>query len=86
MALLWIQKMKRWNRERKVLKTCGCACYCPHCKDILNDNSKWSDLDDYGHGFYLCANCKKKSFWHFGAAPVPILLPEPTIQQHELFI
>ncbi len=60
-------------REKNTLKTCGCACYCPKCKDILNDRSEWCG-NDFGFGFYVCNSCRHKSNWHFGIAPFPILI------------
>jgi hypothetical protein len=80
---------KRWREEKakkkveralklrrdQVLAKYGCVCYCPYCKDILNDQAKWiSDLgDNPGFGLYLC-KCGKPSKWNFSLAPVPLCL------------
>ena len=68
-----IAKYKFWKREREVLYTCGCVTYCPHCGDILNDNSEWLSSIHENTGAYRCKNCNNVSVWYFGA-PVPILL------------
>ena len=72
----WLKKLiaidKHWQRERAVLYTCGCVTYCPHCGDILNDNSEWQSGGG-DSGTYRCKKCDGVSTWHFGA-PVPILV------------
>lgn len=67
-----LARYRQWQRERDVLRTCGCVTYCPHCGDILNDNSEWMSGDD-GTGTYRCKACDGVSTWDFGA-PVPLLL------------
>ena len=73
----WLKKLiaryRHWKREREVIYTCGCVTYCPHCGDILNDNSEWRSGDD-STGTYRCKACDGVSTWYFGA-PVPILVP-----------
>ena len=73
----WLKKLiaryRHWKREREVIYTCGCVTYCPHCGDILNDNSEWRSGDD-STGTYRCKACDGVSTWHFGAT-VPILVP-----------
>lgn len=73
----WLKKLiaryRHWKREREVIDTCGCVTYCPHCGDILNDNSEWRSGDD-STGTYRCKACDGVSTWYFGA-PVPILVP-----------
>lgn len=67
-------KRAKSKRERDVIAACGCMCFCPKCNDILNDQAEWvNDDTDDGHGFYSCL-CGHISEWHFGIAPVPILL------------
>lgn len=61
-------------RKQKVMEECGCACRCPKCNDILNDQAVWvADSTGDGHGEYICS-CGHVSEWHFGLAPIPILL------------
>ena len=79
----WLKKLiaqyKQWKRERDVLDTCGCITYCPHCGDILNDNSVMLSGDG-ATGTYRCKECDGVSTWHFGA-PVPILVTPNAIAQ-----
>lgn len=74
----WIQRVFRrfqqWRRERQILSVCGCVAYCPKCKDPLNDQARWLDSNGEGRGIYQCAKCGHASEWHFGIAPVPVLL------------
>ena len=52
----WVQRVVRryrvWKRERDIILTCGCVCYCPHCGDPLNDRATWLDPNNEGHGRY----------------------------------
>lgn len=57
------------SRKDRVIRMCGCVCYCPSCKDILNDQAECTDEDVVT---YHC-KCGHKSRWLFDA-PVPILL------------
>ena len=79
----WLKKLiaryRNWKREREVIYTCGCVTYCPHCGDILNDNSEWRSGDD-STGTYRCKACDGVSTWYFGA-PVPILVPPNALAQ-----
>lgn len=70
------EKLKAFLREEKILKACGCVCYCPSCKEPLNDTSQWAG-DKEGLGTFTCTACRFNSTWHFGIAPVPICLSEP---------
>lgn len=64
-----IRKYKHKAREKKVLKSCGCACYCPSCKDILNDQADCTDTDLVR---YKCNTCGHKSEWNFDICMIPI--------------
>ena len=66
-------RLKRWWRERKVLNECGCICYCPRCKDVLNDQAACGETTR-GTVFYFCNSCGCLSEWSFDIAPCPLLL------------
>lgn len=70
----WLAKRAAKKHEAEVLEACGCVCFCPKCHDILNDQAEWiPDETDDGRGIYSCS-CGHQSDWHFGVAPVPVLL------------
>jgi len=72
------------KRGKEVLESCGCACYCPQCKDILNDQADCKDETEEEKVYYRCNTCGHNSVWTFDAAPIPILLsdyPEVVIQE-----
>ena len=58
-------------REERILKDYGCLCWCPVCKDPLNDQAACEDTDRVS---YTCSKCGCKSEWNFELAPVPILM------------
>lgn len=60
------------SRKERIAKLCGCICYCPHCKDILNDQADCYEGDRITT--YRCNTCGKISKWKFGVAPVPIIV------------
>lgn len=62
---------KKKNRKDTVLEQCGCVCYCPQCKDILNDQANCIDEDFV---YYRCNTCNTNSIWTFDVAPCPVLL------------
>ena len=64
---------KEETREDKILKSCGCVCYCIDCNEPLNDDSHCETLED-GLYEYTCVKCNIKSKFHFGIAPVPIYI------------
>lgn len=66
----WKHLFQRSDTERS-LDTCGCACYCPGCRGVLNLHARWQ-YEDGDHGTYDCP-CGTVSKWGF-FAPVPILL------------
>jgi hypothetical protein len=61
----------RKRRVERITKECGCVCFCPSCKDPLNDQADCTDTD---YVRYHCHNCGAKSKWTFDAAPIPLLL------------
>ena len=68
----WLSKWRRNRRERRILKQCGCICYCPDCGEPLQDQAiRWT-CDD-GMERYLC-QCGAHTKWNFDAAPVPLLI------------
>ncbi len=64
---------KRPKREQQIIDKCGCVCFCPNCKDPLNDQAECTDTDLVR---YKCTKCGHKSTWSFDIAPVPICLDE----------
>ena len=63
-------------REEQVLKECGCICYCPGCKNILNDQAECSQEKTYESGpeyIKFRCSCDCLSLWSFDH-PVPILI------------
>jgi hypothetical protein len=73
----------RWRvrrRKRQIIAECGCVAFCPGCGDPLNDQAAWHSHESpwtdemNGRGAYGCTKCGRKSEWHFGIAPGPILL------------
>lgn len=77
------EKRAAKDREQKVMEECGCRCRCPNCNDILNDQAVWTnDPTDDGHGEYTCS-CGHVSEWHFGLAPIPILLDNTNYGEHK---
>jgi len=76
MIYAWLKKLFTKTRVEKILEECGCCCYCPGCKEPLNDTSKCEAMKEYGMYRYTCAACSETSVFHFGIAPVPIWLEE----------
>jgi len=66
----WIAKRKENKRKQLILERCGCICYCPGCKDILQESH--TECIDTDLVRYKC-RCGYKSSWFFGA-PCPILI------------
>ena len=70
--------MLKWFKDRarkkKIIKDCGCICYCLDCKEPLNDKSDCKEIDKDGLYEYSCSGCGAKVLFHFGLAPVPIYL------------
>lgn len=60
--------------EQKVLDKCGCVCYCPKCRNILNIDSGCEAINnDNAEYRYTCSKCQHISIWDFGT-PVPWLV------------
>jgi hypothetical protein len=62
------------NRKEYVLKKCGCVCYCPLCRDILNDQADCEDNVEDGLVYYKCNTCNTNSVWTFDIYPFPKFL------------
>ena len=60
------------KRLKNIKKKCGCVCYCPKCKEPLNDQECRTISED-GLYEYTC-KCGEKPMFHFGIAPVPIFI------------
>lgn len=69
----FFKKDEKLEREKKILESCGCVCYCPECKDPLNDQA---DCEDADLVTYKCNNCGATSKWNFDIAPIPILMAD----------
>ncbi len=74
----WVQRLvRRWRwarRERDIIRNCECVTYCPKCHDMLNDQAYWLASNGDGLGTYKCRLCGNVSEWHFGIAPVAVLI------------
>ena len=66
-----IARYNERKRRRKLLELCGCVCFCPNCKDILQDQAECEDADLVR---YRCNTCGHRSVWDFDIAPFPVLL------------
>lgn len=63
------ERFRRWRRERRLLRICGCICYCPSCREPLNDQ-ECADLGD-GRYRYTC-RCGSSCTFDFAIAPAPV--------------
>lgn len=71
-VVYWIYKsLESLNREQKIVKECGCVCYCSNCDEPLNDTSSCITVREAVYT-YTCSNCKIETTFDFGLAPVPI--------------
>jgi len=59
------------KRIERIERKCGCVCFCPECKEPLNDQADCTDTDFVR---YHCNECETDSKWTFDAAPVPLLI------------
>lgn len=74
----WLRRLfeSRESREERVLRLCGCVCWCPGCGDILNDRAEVHHCPNEGLVCYCC-ECGCVSEWDFNP-PAPILVrPRP---------
>lgn len=68
----WLQRRAAWRREQRIVQNCGCICWCPCCREPLNDQAGmlkagvWDNLV-----VYQCSKCRTVSRWDFNT-PVPI--------------
>jgi len=68
----FLERLRRRRREQRILKECGCICYCPKCREPLNDQAKCAPL--YPGTYEYTCGCGHVSDWNFDAAPVPFLV------------
>ena len=68
----FFDKRKKNTRIKKIIKHCGCVCYCTQCHNPLNDGVCEELTPDIYR--YTCGECGHKSVFHFGIAPCPIAL------------
>lgn len=68
-------KLRRWLRERRIIRVCGNIRWCPVCKDPLNDQVGPGAEEDCLNEKVrtLCLECGSTSWWRFDA-PVPIMV------------
>lgn len=66
-----ISRLRNWLDERRSLKACGCACFCPTCGSVLN--IRGIVVKHEPHVLYRC-RCGTFSHWDFDLAPVPLLV------------
>ncbi len=62
------------KRVSHIIKNCGCVVYCPKCRDPLNDQAYWLASNGEGLGTFKCRVCGNVSEFHFGIAPVAVLI------------
>lgn len=68
----WFQRWKARRRVAKIVRECGCCCYCPHCGEPLNDVAKF---DYMGRLVVYTCPCTSRTVWDFDH-PAPIWLQE----------
>jgi hypothetical protein len=66
----FLDKRKSKRKEREILKSCGCVCYCK-CGSTLNDQECMS-IDDGAYYKYTC-RCGVESIFDFNY-PVPVMI------------
>jgi hypothetical protein len=66
-----VGRIKRRRSIDSIIKRCGCVCFCPKCKEPLNDQADCVDTDLVR---YHCNACGTDSEWNFDIAPCPILV------------
>jgi hypothetical protein len=60
------------TRDERLLRACGCICFCPGCNEPLNDQADTYRASDVCYG-YVCSLCGWVSRFYFGA-PAPLLV------------
>jgi len=70
------------TRKEKIIKDCGCICYCKKCHNPLNDGV-CNNISD-GVYEYICSECNTKTTFNFDIAPVPILVDNVNTTQETL--
>ena len=70
-----LSKLRRWLRERRIIRECGNIRWCPVCRDPLNDQVGPDAEENCPNGEVrtLCLECGSTSWWRFDA-PAPILV------------
>lgn len=70
---IW-RRFMDWLDERRSLRICGCACFCPACSSVLNVRGiVFERAADEPWVSYLC-RCGKVSTWDYDSAPVPLMV------------
>lgn len=67
--LAWWRQWRTRRRVEGILRRCGCVCYCPRCKEPLNDQAACTKVS-YGIYSYVC-QCGCWSKWDFVRFPFP---------------
>ena len=68
--------LRKPTRVEKIIQECGCVCYCPRCRNPLNDTSEMEAVDERGVYEYTCADCGEKSRFNFFVYGLPVLEEE----------
>jgi len=63
-------KNYRQDKINKLLKSNGCVCCCPNCKEPLTVGG-YINSSEFK---YVCEKCGKWSIFNFDIAPVPIMV------------
>ena len=69
------RKRERKARIKRILKKCGSVCFCPKCREPLNDGVCKS-LKEESVYQYTCRGCGFKPVFAFHIAPCPIYLED----------
>lgn len=71
----WKAKKKERKRLDSILKSCGSVCFCPDCKEPLND-AECTALQEEGAFMYTCSSCGTKSVFALHISPCPIYIED----------
>jgi len=70
----WRERRRAASREKRLIEAHGCICYCPSCKDPLNDQAAMTKAGVWDNIVgYRCSECDNESMWNFNF-PVPLLV------------